>query len=134
MNKYCEMMEEATAGQTRMVDHVAMDETMRQAANENGINKADLASFLSQVHQQNSNAHATLGADLQASNDAAQKRAEAQATALAQEMATHTKCGQARRYYREASPEFATSASETVSCANRASAHSPGNAQPFSRP
>ena len=64
---------------------------MTQAATDEGLNRQELAGFMRDMSTQNSAAHATLAAQMQANIDATRRTLEAHAQSITQEIATHTR-------------------------------------------
>ncbi len=92
MGQYREMLQQTAAGDSRVAEHQQMDAAMTQAATEqDGVTKAELLHFMRDLNTQNTNAHATLAASLNESIQAQQRRNDQQATAIAEEMAMHSR-------------------------------------------
>ena len=97
MGQYREMLQQTSAGDSRVAEHQAMDAAMTQAATEqDGVTKAELLHFMRDMNAQNTNAHATLAASLNENIQAQQRRNDQQATAIAEEMAMHSRRQDAR--------------------------------------
>ena len=91
MGQYKQMFETAAVGQQAQGERVQMDAAMTQAATDEGLNRQELVGFMRDMNTQNSAAHSTLAAQMQANIDATRRAAEAQAQSIAQEIATHTR-------------------------------------------
>ena len=64
---------------------------MTQSATDEGLNRQELAGFMRDMNTQNSAAHSTLAAQMQANIDATRRAAEAHAQSIAQEIATQSR-------------------------------------------
>ena len=92
MGQYREMLQQTAAGDGRVAEHQQMDAAMTQAATEqDGVTKAELLHFMRDLNAQNTSAHATLASSLNANIEAQQRRNDQQATAIAEEMAMHSR-------------------------------------------
>ena len=92
MGQYKEMLQESAAGTQAVAEHQAMDAAMTQAATqEAGVSRMELMGFMRDLNAQNTNAHATLAASLQANIDGHRRQTEQQASSIAQELATHSR-------------------------------------------
>ena len=85
MGQYKEMLENSAAGQQATSEHQQMDAAMTQSATEEGLNRQELAGFMRDMNTQNSAAHSTLAAQMQANIDGTRRAAEAHAQSIAQE-------------------------------------------------
>ena len=91
MGQYKEMLENSATGQQAEGERVQMDATMTHAATDEGLNRQELAGFMRDMNTQNSAAHSTLAAQMQANIDATRRAAEAHAQSIAQEIATQSR-------------------------------------------
>ena len=91
MGQYKEMLETSAAGGQAQGERVQMDAAMTQSATEEGLNRQELAGFMRDMNTQNSAAHSTLAAQMQANIDGTRRAAEAHAQSIAQEIATQSR-------------------------------------------
>ena len=68
MGQYKEMLETAAVGQQAQGERIQMDNAMTQAATNEGLNRQELAGFMRDMNTQNSAAHSTLAAQMQATS------------------------------------------------------------------
>ena len=91
MGQYEEMLETAAVGQQAQGERVQLDAAMTQAATDEGLNRQELAGYMRDLNTQNTAAHSTLAAQMQANIDATRRAAEAHAQSIAQEIATQSR-------------------------------------------